>query len=109
MRYFKLILQLCEKGMVHIFKYLETQYIKNGGGPFKQISMTTAANARIACTTASPISTPIKTYTNHTMPHPNTLDSLKTKRPHVDSGYCTSDGFDKHWIEDVQGKIICCP
>ncbi|XP_026468444.1 leucine-rich repeat and calponin homology domain-containing protein 3-like [Ctenocephalides felis] len=91
---------LCEKGMVHIFKYLETQYIKNGGGPFKQIAMTTAANARIARTTASPISTPTKTYTNRTL-QPNTLDSLKSKRPHVDSGYCTSDGFDKHWIEDV--------
>ncbi|XP_058789032.1 leucine-rich repeat and calponin homology domain-containing protein isoform X2 [Phymastichus coffea] len=69
---------LCVRGRTHIFKYLERQAVKHER----------ARNGRAKRGQLEPRS--------HA-----TLDMRSQRRHNVDSGYNTSDGFDKRWSQDV--------
>ncbi|GLV37896.1 Leucine-rich-repeats and calponin homology domain protein [Carabus blaptoides fortunei] len=80
---------LCRRGRVHIFKYLEIESIKQErkrgliGEGGRRVRRSTPAGAG---------------------PPSHLPDRLRHKRHNVDSGYSTSDGFDKRWSQEVQSE-----
>lgn len=87
------LLQLCKRGRVHIFKYLENEAIK--------------LDKKAGMTGSGTLSRRTRRNGAGSSPGPPThLDKLKSKRQNVDSGYSTSsDGFDKRWSQDLAGIL----
>lgn len=87
-----LTFQLCRRGQVHIFKYLEIEAIKLdrkvggvGNGTLGRKSRRSGGNSSPG-------------------PPSHLPERLKHKRQNVDSGYCTSsDGYDKRWSQEIPG------
>ena len=79
------VLQLCVRGLVHVFKYLDThaakeERIKSGGA----------------------INVDGHTTLRRTLPKQNaSLLDYKSRRQHVDSGYSTCDGLEKRWSQEM--------
>lgn len=90
------MLQLCKRGRVHIFKYLEIQAIKLdrkagiNNTTLGTLGRNNNSNTRRPCNST-------KTPTSHF------TERLKQKRHNVDSGYSTSSDFDKRWSQDLTG------
>ncbi len=76
---------MCVRGLVHVFKYLETVATKDekarAGGNFD--GHTTLRR------------------TIQTKHNASVVDGQKGRRQHVDSGYSTSDGLDKRWSQET--------
>ncbi|TMW39785.1 hypothetical protein DOY81_015135, partial [Sarcophaga bullata] len=76
----------CVRGLVHVFKYLETQATKDekgsrAGGNYDGYTTLRRAPRSNA--------------------NSNILESHRTARHHIDSGYSTCDGIDKRWSHDM--------
>lgn len=83
---------LCVRGLVHVFKYLETVALKE------------KTNGSCGIISYDGNTTLRRTITPR---HGNSLvDGQKNRRQHVDSGYSTSDGLDKKWLQDSGSNII---
>lgn len=80
--------QLCVRGLVHVFKYLDNAATKDektrAGGNFD--GHTTLRR------------------TIQTKHNASVIDSQKGRRQHVDSGYSTSDGLDKRWSQETSNE-----
>lgn len=78
-------LQLCVRGLVHVFKFLDTAAAKDekarAGGNFD--GHTTLRR------------------TIQSKHNASVVDGQKGRRQHVDSGYSTSDGLDKRWSQET--------
>lgn len=78
--------QLCVRGIVHVFKYLDTVALKEeksrNGGSFD--GHTTLRRNAAAKNCSGPLS-----------------ELQKIRRQNVDSGYSTSDGYDKRWSQEL--------
>lgn len=78
--------QLCVRGMVHVFKYLDTAALKEeksrNGGSYD--GHTTLRRNAAAKNCNAPLS-----------------ELQKIRRQNVDSGYSTSDGYDKRWSQEL--------
>ncbi|XP_030242388.1 leucine-rich repeat and calponin homology domain-containing protein 2 isoform X3 [Drosophila navojoa] len=84
---------LCMRGLVHVFKYLETQATKEekgarAGGNYD--GYTTLRRAPRHNSSGNMLET--TSTQRHAMRH------------QIDSGYSTSDGLDKRWSHDAPGK-----
>ncbi|XP_075152018.1 leucine-rich-repeats and calponin homology domain protein isoform X2 [Haematobia irritans] len=80
---------LCVRGLVHVFKYLETQATKDekgsrAGGNYDGYTTLRRAPRNNASGTIA--------------------DTHRIGRHHVDSGYSTCDGIDKRWSHDMPIK-----
>lgn len=75
-------LQLCIRGRIHIFKYLERQAAKH-------------ERARTGRIRRNPLDA-----RGHA-----TLDTRSHRRHNVDSGYNTSDGVDKRWSQELHSGV----
>ncbi|XP_019892111.2 leucine-rich repeat and calponin homology domain-containing protein isoform X2 [Musca domestica] len=80
---------LCVRGLVHVFKYLETQATKDekgsrAGGNYDGYTTLRRAPRNQA--------------------GGNVVDTHRIGRHHVDSGYSTCDGIDKRWSHDMPIK-----
>ncbi|XP_061396163.1 leucine-rich repeat and calponin homology domain-containing protein [Musca vetustissima] len=80
---------LCVRGLVHVFKYLETQATKDekgsrAGGNYDGYTTLRRAPRNQA--------------------GGNVVDTHRHGRHHVDSGYSTCDGIDKRWSHDMPIK-----
>ncbi|XP_031618851.1 leucine-rich repeat and calponin homology domain-containing protein isoform X3 [Contarinia nasturtii] len=77
---------LCIRGLVHVFKYLDTMALKEektrNGGTYD--GNTTLRRNAAAKHCSGPLS-----------------DLQKIRRQNVDSGYSTSDGYDKRWSQEL--------
>ncbi|CAD7078954.1 unnamed protein product [Hermetia illucens] len=74
---------LCVRGLVHVFKYLDIQAMKED-----KVKSGTGYDGL--------------TTLRRTPRHTNSLtDASKTRRANIDSGYSTSDGVDKRWSQDA--------
>lgn len=78
---------LCRRGRVHIFKYLEIESIKHE----RKRGLIGEGGRRVRRSTPPG-------------PPSHLPDRLRHKRHNVDSGYSTSDGFDKRWSQEVQSE-----
>jgi len=83
--------QLCTRGRVHVFKYLEIQAIKED----KKRGIL-SEELRRAHRKAGHLSD--FRFAN------GISEELRQKRYTVDSGYSTSDGMDKRWSQEI-GKV----
>lgn len=76
---------MCVRGKIHVFKYLDTAATKDektrAGGNFD--GHTTLRR------------------TIQSKHNASVIDTQKGRRQHVDSGYSTSDGFDKRWSQET--------
>ena len=87
--------QLCKRGRVHIFKYLEIEAIKLG----HKVGITGAGTLGRKTRKSGGAST---------SPARHLTERLKQKRQNVDSGYSTaSDSYDKRWSQDMGGTFPC--
>ncbi|KAH8412409.1 hypothetical protein KR009_001816 [Drosophila setifemur] len=88
---------LCMRGLVHVFKFLETQATKDekgsrSGGNYDGYTTLRRAPRHNSSGNVLEASTTGSSGGNH------------HRRHQVDSGYSTSDGLDKRWSHDVPGK-----
>uniref|UniRef100_A0A1I8NW32 Calponin-homology (CH) domain-containing protein n=1 Tax=Stomoxys calcitrans TaxID=35570 RepID=A0A1I8NW32_STOCA len=79
---------LCVRGLVHVFKYLETQATKDEKGSRAGGNYDGYTTLRRAPRNAGG----------------NIADTHRIGRHHVDSGYSTCDGIDKRWSHDMPIK-----
>lgn len=84
------LFQLCKRGRVHIFKYLENEAIKLD------------RKAGILTTTGTLGRRPRRPGGTST-PTSHLAERLKQKRQNVDSGYSTGSDFEKRWSQDLTG------
>ena len=91
-------LQLCIRGLVHVFKFLETQAIKDEKGSRAGGNYDGYATLRRA---------PRHNSSGNVLETTGTTSATTNRVPrhHVDSGYSTSDGFDKRWSHDVPSRF----
>ncbi|KNC34148.1 hypothetical protein FF38_08317 [Lucilia cuprina] len=80
---------LCVRGLVHVFKYLETQATKEEKGSRAGGNYDGYTTLRRAPRNNS---------------NGNVLETHRVVRHHVDSGYSTCDGIDKRWSHDMPLK-----
>ncbi|XP_065357119.1 leucine-rich repeat and calponin homology domain-containing protein isoform X2 [Calliphora vicina] len=80
---------LCVRGLVHVFKYLETQATKEEKGSRAGGNYDGYTTLRRAPRNNS---------------NGNVLETHRVARHHVDSGYSTCDGIDKRWSHDMPLK-----
>ena len=82
--YLFFFIQLCVRGRIHIFKYLERQAAKHerarGNGTKTRRGLLDSRGHA-------------------------TLDGRPHRRHNVDSGYSTSDGFDKRWSQEFNTGV----
>lgn len=78
---FRFNLQLCVRGLVHVFKFLDTMATK-------EEKSRTDGNATLRRNAAAKQSAVVS-------------EIQKIRRQHVDSGYSTSDGLDKRWSQEL--------
>lgn len=74
-------LQLCVRGLVHVFKFLDTMAMK-------EEKSRTDGNATLRRNAAAKQNAVVS-------------EIQKIRRQHVDSGYSTSDGVDKRWSQEL--------
>uniref|UniRef100_A0A1A9WBH3 Calponin-homology (CH) domain-containing protein n=1 Tax=Glossina brevipalpis TaxID=37001 RepID=A0A1A9WBH3_9MUSC len=81
---------LCIRGLVHVFKYLETQATKDEKG-------SRAGGNYDGYTT-------LRRAPRHNVGG-SVLETNRLARHHIDSGYSTCDGIDKRWSHDMPRKV----
>ncbi|XP_020809135.1 leucine-rich repeat and calponin homology domain-containing protein 1 isoform X2 [Drosophila serrata] len=85
---------LCMRGLVHVFKFLETQATKDEKGSRSGGNYDGYTTLRRA---------PRHNSSGNVL-EASTTGSNNQRRHQVDSGYSTSDGLDKRWSHDVPAK-----
>ncbi|XP_017044874.1 leucine-rich repeat and calponin homology domain-containing protein isoform X1 [Drosophila ficusphila] len=86
---------LCMRGLVHVFKFLETQATKDEKGSRSGGNYDGYTTLRRA---------PRHNSSGNVLEASTTGSSNNQRRHQVDSGYSTSDGLDKRWSHDVPAK-----
>ncbi|KAH8282234.1 hypothetical protein KR054_006269 [Drosophila jambulina] len=85
---------LCMRGLVHVFKFLETQATKDEKGSRSGGNYDGYTTLRRA---------PRHNSSGNVL-EASTTGSNNQRRHQIDSGYSTSDGLDKRWSHDVPAK-----
>lgn len=88
-------LQLCMRGLVHVFKFLETQATKDEKGSRSGGNYDGYTTLRRA---------PRHNSSGNVLEASTTGSTNNQRRHQVDSGYNTSDGLDKRWSHDAPTK-----
>ncbi|XP_044727093.1 leucine-rich repeat and calponin homology domain-containing protein isoform X2 [Chrysoperla carnea] len=89
---------LCMRGRVHIFKYLELEALQrnkirsNTSGT--EVRRSSSRRSAGHCNGSPQVQSRVSSHLQ---------EGLRHKRHNVDSGYSTSDGFDKRWSQEMQG------